>query len=307
MEKHKENYPTLGKKLKEHPKGVGIYTGIMAGIALIGIAYVIVFKGMNTDINWYYYGVFIALNIILEGYSDYHTYKNKSVITYSPLSYMSLLNIIVFKNIYLVIPTIMICIIAVALFGARRYHSIVFNIANTIISLIPTYILIIENQEKMAGGGIDYQIYIIAIGSVGSFMLLNTINLTIIITLATKGKITKVAKMNFEKRKMIGMFVFLVTFESIAMIAQEAFIALAILSGIIIVEVVEMQKKEQKIREKQKYQLDKMGNPLFVIEGYLEKTKEEMEKGKEKEKEIKENIERIEEKVKEMREIIEKK
>ncbi len=299
--KHISIYPTRGRRFSEYGTKVKIF---LFSILLLAISqYVLVatlFQPKNISV--FKFVIFLFFNIVLEFYYDYHSMKFVDISLESPLGYFSLINVFLFANIHLIFVTIAIYLVSVFIFGIRRLANILFNISMAILCVIPAFFVM--NSSLMTITVYDsLNIIIVTFLSSLGYILINSILLASILAIDRKDSIIKMFKRIFDLKKKANTFLYLITLQITVIIQPHLVFVFLVLIFFIMVGNVNFFKKQKRLLELSRKQMDTINNPIFIIEGYTLKIVKKVKEGATNE-DIIQDLEAIQKQIVKMKEII---
>ena len=267
LEDFKLKYPTLGRKFSQNPWSVHLYI-LFITLLLTGFIVGAVFLFENPEPNYIYLGIFIFLSILVALYYNFTSMKTKSAILDNATIFLGFVNIILFNNFFILLLTPIINVIVAWIYGIRRPHAMIFNFSMFMMCITPSFVFHNTLQEIFSVS--SYNFYLVAVLSPISFKLLNFLLLSIVISLSTKQKISKILfKVDLHRESFT--FIFSVTTMILVYLDRNMFLFIVFFMIVMLRNELKAIGDYQNIINIRKKQLDGFGNPLFILKGLLSK------------------------------------
>ena len=260
------SYPTLGRRYGELPRNVKLYIWIILGIAIVLTVLTLILVD-QPPLQWEHVFFFLVFSFLMELYSDSISHKEAPSQLFDIGIFFAGFSVVIFQNVWVLLMTVVLAQIASYSFGRRRVHVMTFNAAEMINGGLPLlWILVILGPVNTSD-----PILVLLI----SFVLAMVFN--IIITFETRAVLALM-----EKRRMLhtlthdyelGDEVFAVSIAliafSVALAIPDFYYVLFLMLLIIILERAKAMREAREVDLTMRGHLDKIGNPLFSLDGYL--------------------------------------
>jgi len=261
------SYPTLGRRYGDLPRNVKLFIWIILGIAIVLTVLTLILVG-QPPLQWEHVFFFLVFSFLMELYSDSISHKEAPSQLFDIGIFFAGFSVVVFQNVWVLLMTIALAQISSYLFGTRRVHAMAFNVAQRMNGGLPLlWILVILGPVNTSD-----PILVLLI----SFVLAMVFN--IIITFETRAVLALV-----EKRSMLRMLthdyelgdevfavsILLIAF-SVALAIPDFYYVFFLMLLIIILERADAMREARKVDLTIRDHLDKIGNPLFSLDGYLQ-------------------------------------